>query len=253
MPADKHRIARAFSAAAAHYDQAAGLQREVGHTLLDLLKRHSGSIGGKRIADIGCGSGYFAAILQTQADVWALDFAEGMLHRAAAQGIRHCILADAETLPLADNSMDMCFSSLAVQWCDLPRAVAEMCRVTRPNGILAVATLLDGSLWQIGQSWQCVDNQPHIHTFLNTDDIRRAFCACQPVYLHEETRTLHFPDCRQALRSLKNIGANHVHGRHGGLMGKQRWQRFQAAYRMLCGSDGSWPLDYRVGYVVAVV
>lgn len=250
---NKQHIARAFSTAAARYDESAHLQRTVGHNLIHHLQEYSGSLNHQHMIDIGCGSGYFTKLLQQHAQtVSAVDLSIEMLKQTAQRGIDRCILGDAEHLPFADNSVDLCFSSLAVQWCNLNRAVAEMQRITRPNGILAIATLASGSLWQIERAWQTIDQSPHIHTFLTEAAIRNAFNGCRHVRFIPQTLTLSFSDCRQALRSLKNIGANHVHGRRNGLMGKHRWQRFQAAYRALCPPD-CWQLDYRVCYIVATV
>ena len=65
-----------------------------------------------------------------------LDFAPGMLRRV---GTHCCRLAgDLEHLPLAAASIDLYWSSLAVQWCDLRRALAEA-REESPAGDGAAA------------------------------------------------------------------------------------------------------------------
>jgi malonyl-CoA O-methyltransferase len=58
---DRHRLRRAFERAAASYDQAAVLQREIGGRLLerlDLIKLKPESI-----VDVGCGTGTITAAL----------------------------------------------------------------------------------------------------------------------------------------------------------------------------------------------
>ena len=105
MPSEhKQHIARAFSQAAATYDDAAALQRQVGTRLLHLLEqRHQSNLAGQTVLDIGAGSGHFSRIMQEKgACVLALDLAEGMLRRVhAQQRAAACLLADAEALPLA--------------------------------------------------------------------------------------------------------------------------------------------------------
>lgn len=250
---DKNKIARTFSAAAHSYDAAASLQRQVGHRLLDYLQIHyPQALAGQTIADIGAGSGYFSRHLAQQgAQVLALDLAEGMLQYIAQQGQTHCILADAEHLPLADHAVHGCFSSLAVQWCDLARTLHEMWRVTQTNGWLAVATLSDGSLWQLKHAWQAVDHAVHVNRFLTLEQIRHACQFLPQAQLHSETLTQTFPDLLSLLRDLKQVGASYVDGRPHGLMGKQRWQQFVQAYQQLRLPNGDWGLDYQVVYIVA--
>lgn len=67
------------------------------------------------------------------------------------------ICGDAEQLPLASASCGLCFSTLALQWCLIADASAEIRRVVRPGGYLALATLSDGSLCELRQSGGGVD------------------------------------------------------------------------------------------------
>jgi len=53
---DKAAIAHSFSRAAKHYDVHAAFQRDVGQRLLDKMPRN---LVGKRVFDLGCGTGLF--------------------------------------------------------------------------------------------------------------------------------------------------------------------------------------------------
>ena len=257
MPSEntKQQIARAFGHAAARYDESAALQRHSGMRLLELWQTgFSDGLRQTRLLDIGAGSGWFCRLLQEAgAEVLALDLAEGMLrHIRTTHQIERCLLADAEALPLAANSIDGCFSNLAVQWCgNLAQAAAEMQRVTRPGGQIAVATVSTGSLWQLRQAWQAADDKPHVNRFLNEADIHAAFGCFDTVQIHTETCTQYFADLKSLLQSLKNIGANHVPGRSGGLTGRRRWQLFGEAYETLRDETGMLPLDYQITYIIA--
>lgn len=254
MPSEKHTVARRFGAAAAHYDQAAALQRRIGNDLLEQAAiRLKHGLHGKTVLDIGSGSGHFSRLLkQAGATVWALDIAEGMLrHSAGRHSADAYLLADAESLPLADNSVDVCFSNLAVQWCDFARSLAEMRRVCRSDGLIALSTLADGSLWQLKQAWQHVDDAPHVNRFAALPFLQQHSAVLAQPELICRDYTEYYPGLNELLRDLKNIGANHVSGRSGGLMGKQRWQQFCQAYAALCDSDGRWPLTYRAALLLA--
>ncbi len=166
----------------------------------------------------------------------------------ARQAAHHYLLGDIEQVPLPDAAMDICFSSLVVQWCsDLPAALAELYRVTRPGGVILFSTLAAGSLQELGDAWQQVDGERHVNAFLPLAQIRAA-CA---EYRHElvtELRTLNSPDVMTLMRSLKGIGATHLHqGREGGLMSRGRLAALQAAYPC---RQGQFPLSYHLAYGV---
>ncbi len=56
---DKSAIAQAFGKAAAHYDQHAAFQRDVG---LRLLQKMPSCLKGLRVLDLGCGTGLFFSL-----------------------------------------------------------------------------------------------------------------------------------------------------------------------------------------------
>ncbi|MFC6669643.1 methyltransferase domain-containing protein [Marinobacterium aestuariivivens] len=135
---DKHRIAESFSRAAVSYDDAAELQRQVGHRLLELIPPSEPGT----LLDLGSGTGYFTPLLRSRfpgSTLISLDLAHGMLEYAR----RHrpgegtaWVCGDAEQLPLASGSLDLVFSSLAIQWCEQPdRLFAEIARVLRPGAL----------------------------------------------------------------------------------------------------------------------
>lgn len=145
---DEHRqIRRRFDAVAAHYDQHAAVAAEVAGRLierLDGLKFDPGAI-----LDLGCGTGRPTRALHERfpkAHVFAIDPARRMLERARRQRGRwrrrfELIAADAESLPLADASIDLVFASMTLEWCRDPEHVLHgLRRVLRPGGLLLLAT-----------------------------------------------------------------------------------------------------------------
>ncbi|MNG59711.1 Malonyl-[acyl-carrier protein] O-methyltransferase [compost metagenome] len=245
-PVNKQAVASAFSRAAGSYDAAAVLQRDVGERLLGMGAEHRG----ERLLDAGCGTGHFSRRWRELGkQVTALDLAPGMLAFARRQqAADHYLLGDIENVPLPAAAVDICFSSLVVQWCsDLPRALAELYRVTRPGGLILFSTLAEGSLAELGDAWQQVDGERHVNDFLPLAQIDAA-CAGYRHRLETERKTLHYPDVMALMRSLKGIGATHLHqGREAGLLSRRRLAALQAAYPR---RGGEFPLSYHLVYGV---
>lgn len=250
---DKRQVAASFSRAAQSYDGVAGLQRDVGRELLAFLPVLSPS----RWLDLGCGTGHFTRVLAErypQGSGLALDLAEGMLRHARPQGgARHFVAGDAERLPLREASLDLIFSSLAVQWCgDFAAVLAEAHRVLRPGGVLAFSSLCVGTLQELRDSWQAVDGFVHVNRFRRFADYQ-ALCTAsglQPLTLERQARTLHFPDLRALTHELKALGAHNLNpGRPGGLTGRARVRALVEAYERFRQPQGL-PATYQVVYGV---
>lgn len=244
---NKKAVADAFSRAAQSYEGAADLQRQTGETLMALAAAQ-GVNPGRKVLDAGCGTGYFSRRWREAGkSVTALDLSEGMLAHARSLNSADVYLpGDIERLPLADHSVDVSFSNLAVQWCNaLPRALQELVRVTRPGGIVLFSTLAENSLLELSQAWMKVDGRPHVNKFLTPDKIAE---ACAPYTHHVEfsQHTTLFPDVMSLMRSLKGIGATHIKGgRLGGLGGRERLAKVDQHYAR---QDGQLLLTYRLVY-----
>ncbi|PHX39111.1 malonyl-[acyl-carrier protein] O-methyltransferase BioC, partial [Pseudomonas sp. NZIPFR-PS2] len=162
---DKRQVAASFSRAAASYDSVAELQRAVGS---QLLMRLPADITPQRWLDMGCGTGYFSRMLGKRLPASqgiALDIAEGMLnHARPLGGAEQFIAGDAERLPLKADSVELIFSSLAVQWCaNFEAVLSEAYRVLQPGGVLAFTSLCVGTLEELRESWRAADGLVHVN------------------------------------------------------------------------------------------
>ena len=100
------------------------------------------------ILDLATGSGVLAEAVQRanpDATITGVDFSESMLRQAQAQrGQRRLLVADALHLPLPNGAFDVVTVAFGLRnMASWPAALAEMHRVLRPGGHLAV---LDFSL-----------------------------------------------------------------------------------------------------------
>ena len=240
LQVNKRAIARAFGRAAAHYDSHAELQRLSGDALLALAPSQSGNA----VLDAGCGTGWYSRVWQQRGkQVTALDLSPQMLQQARQNKAAHHYLAgDIDALPLSDACVDVVWSNLVVQWSDnLRAALHQFTRVLRPQGCLLFSTLSAGSLHEVHQAWSALDNHSHANRFLPEEEIATA-CAAYHLQCHSQVITLHFPDAISAMRSLKGIGATHLHsGRESRLLTRQR----------LAQLERCWPRDaqgFRLSY-----
>ncbi|HJS70521.1 MAG TPA: methyltransferase domain-containing protein [Gaiellaceae bacterium] len=106
-----------------------------------------GDLPGRRVLDVGCGTGALAsAFAERGARVWGVDASEEMLEVArAAVGKRVGLkLGRAEELPFKDAWFERVVLRLVVHLVDRPRALPELARVLAPGGRAVIATFTEG-------------------------------------------------------------------------------------------------------------
>ena len=270
---DPLAVRRGFGRAAATYDAAAALQREIGARMaqrLDYVK-----VSPAAIVDAGCGTGEAVgelSIRYPRAQLIAFDVALPMVvaARRRSQASRSVlrrlfqpfapgriapdpayVCADINALPFAGVSADLVWSNLALQWVnDLPRAFAEFRRVLRVGGLLSFTTLGPDTLREVRSAFAGVDGSTHTNRFVDMHDVGDMLIHAgfaDPV-MDMEHVTLTFDSPHALLAELKALGAtNRTRGRPHGMMGRARWSR---AMRRLeaSRSDGRIPATFEVVY-----
>ena len=254
---DKDFIKKSFNRAAKNYGNSAILQDEVLTRLLQRFEyiRHLPA----DIIDIGCGTGHAIGGLQKKfsgSEIVSLDIAFSMLQQARKRyGLfrkKRLVNADMELMPFADNSFDLLFSSLALQWInDLRGTLGEMARIGRSGGLLMFTTFGPSTLSELRESWQTIDPGPHVHQFIDMHDIGDALMATgfsQPVVDSEIIR-LEYGSFRQVLEDLKNIGASNADkGRSRGLMTPSKLSELEQVYRQKGYEQQKFIASYEVIY-----
>lgn len=263
---DKRAVRRSFERAAAGYDAAAVLQREVCARMAERLAliKHQSVV----LLDAGSGTGNAHRVLRArypQARIIALDLAWTMLrqsHPSQSQSAvswwknlwspqQMAVCGDMEQLPLASASVDMVWSNLALQWMNQPQqAFAELHRVLKPGGLLMFSTFGPDTLKELRLAWSAADQQPHVSRFIDMHDLGDMLVACpfaDPV-MDMETFTLTYDSVKAVMHDLKAIGAhNAASDRRQTLSGKSKFVAMSNAYETL-RRDGKLPATFEVVY-----
>jgi malonyl-CoA O-methyltransferase len=272
---DKNAVVAAFNRAATSYDQAAILQQEVASRLLERLEWIK--IQPKIILDLGAGTGQASIALAKKypdAKIIVLDIAEQMLQLTrdkiqsqTGKGILKqlrdkltsskskqvtYLCADAESIPLAKQSVDLIFSSLAIQWCENTQLLFnELQRILSPSGCLLFSTFGVDTLCELKQSWLSINHDPHVNNFVDILELGDAMLQSgltDPV-MDSEKIVMEYTELFDLFKDLKQIGAhNHLHNRSKGLMTKNKLKTVQAAYEQFKLSNGKYPASYEVVY-----
>lgn len=257
---DRRLVRRRFAAAADRYAAVAVLQREVEARLLERIDPDDQAP--TVILDVGSGPGRAAGILRKRyryARVIAIDIALPMLERARRQGRWRrpfsAVCADAGSLPFADASADLLFSSLCLQWLDDPRvALDEFRRVLKPGGRLLLATLGPATLGELREAWAMADKRPHVSSFTPMAVLGDALMAQgfrDPV-LDRDLFTLSYASLDDLLAELRVIGATNARrDRSRGLAGKSAWHRMRQGYAAMRDAKSRYPATYEVIYMQA--
>jgi ubiquinone/menaquinone biosynthesis C-methylase UbiE len=135
---------------------------------------------GLRVVDLACGSGAFLADLKRtfpRAQIAGLDLSPAYLVEARRRtGVQAVVQAPAERLPFADGSLDAL--SCVYLFHELPPRVrpqvaAEMARVLKPGGLLALADSVQGGdepeLRRMLQSFPAYFHEPYYDSYQALD------------------------------------------------------------------------------------
>jgi malonyl-CoA O-methyltransferase len=231
---------RAFGRAASDYAAAAAVPREIGRRLLEHLEPIRLQVN--RVADIGAATGESARALARRyrdAEVVLIDSALPMVARSRPRWPRpfsrlRYLCGDAGALPLADRTVQLLYSNLALQCSPSPdRALAEFGRVLAPGGAVVFSTLGPDSLWELREAWSAVDDGTHVHPFPDMHDVGDALqrSGFAGVVMETERITVEYPHLDALVRELRRLGSvNALPDRARGLGGRNRLAALSAAY-----------------------
>ena len=247
MNLDRNTITSSFSQAAAQYQHHASIQHAIEDILLERLPfiQDSPDV----IVDAGCGPGRASTLLQKhfpKALVLSLDFAMPMLKQQRSprwpwqRDGRLC--ADMQCMPFQSGSVDLLFTSSALQWCtDFDAVMAEFKRMLAPGGTLLLSTFGAATLSELNWAWSQADDRPHVSEFVRLEQVGDALMRQGfelPVVDVEHFRE-YYASVRELMQRIKNLGAHNARqNRRKTLTGKSRLLAMQKAYQTLAEEQG---------------
>ncbi len=251
------------------------LRREIAQRMREKLELVN--IEPTALLDAGCGTGDDFAPLSEhfpKAQIIGLDAAPAMLRLASQRqremggaldrlfgkfaqkwtGVNKApqlLCADFATTPLADNSVDVVWSNLALHWHPRPDQVfAEWHRLLRKDGLLMFSCFGPDSLIEVRRAFAAVDDNAHCLPFVDMHDfgdmlVKAGFSS--PV-MDMEKLTLTYADSAQLLSEVRSLGGNPLNSRSRGLWGRAGYLRLKNAFEAQRNTENRLPLTIEVIY-----
>lgn len=252
----KTQVAQSFSKAAFTYDSAALLQKQTGYLLLEKLSEIPSQP--KNLLDMGSGTGYFTQKIAHQypkSQVIGVDIALGMTH-FSTQNHSHpnisYLCADADHLPFKNHQIDAIFSNLMLQWSsDLLNTLKSFKRILKPEGYLFFSTLAGNTLFELKQAWKAVDPHPHVHPFLQYEEIIQYLneAGYEIHHIQQSKTCFYYKHLLDLFSNLKSLGAHNLQStRAKGLSGKKTLIQLTQAYEEFRQDHHELPATYEVIY-----
>jgi malonyl-CoA O-methyltransferase len=258
----KQSIRRNFARRAGSYDRHAEVQRFMARSLMEQVQYELPR--SRRILEIGCGTGYFTALLRQgnpQAELVALDLDVALIEKARRRlgqdlGVSW-LVADGEAF--SRGCFDLIISNATFQWFINPEeTLKSYSQALGPKGCLAFSTLgpqtfieLDGSLSQAAADLN-LDTAPVIPArgFLNSRNWEEslALAGFSQVQLTRQILETHFPNVPEFLQALKATGAGNPQPR---AFTPRLLNALIRAYDTRFRQNGSIPVTYEIIWAVA--
>lgn len=239
-----------FCAAAATYDEAAVLAKEVGLRMaarLDFVR-----LSPSRVADIGCATGDGIRALQArypQALPLAIDYAPAMLAEVRRRApwmdrlrrrAPRCVAADVRALPLAGGTLGLAWSNLMLHWLDDPLpALRELLRVLEVGGLLIFSALGPDTLGELREAGATTLRR--FHDMHDLGDMLVMAGFADPV-MEMEKIEMSYAGPRGLLRDQRLLGVR------DGLLGQMGFRAARRVFRAWRRRDGRLPATFEIVY-----
>jgi len=245
----KKQVATHFSRAGSTYADAADVQLAAASRCASLVPEGAYPLA----VEIGAGGGVLTRLLRRRVS-WeryvGLDIARGMLVPEAASGLGEMlVVADGETLPLAENRADLVASASTLQWyADPVRSLPANLRLLRPGGRFALCLFVRGTLAELaeasaetgfGSVLEMSAGDRYVEILEGTPGIEFRAEEASDVRVYDSAR--------EFLRGLQLTGATCTAGKRA--FSRERWEGFRRFYETRFAVPGGVRASYRILYL----
>jgi malonyl-CoA O-methyltransferase len=259
---DRRALVRGYARAAATYDAATVLEREIARRMSERLQYVR--LAPQRVLDLGSGTGADMPLLRKtypHASVVAADLSLAMLRRAAARKRRGLgslfrapgqqrVCCDAALLPFGASRFELVWSNELLHWLSDPLPVlSEAHRVLAVDGLFMFSTLGPDTLKELRRAFGARADA-RVHRFTDMHDVGDMLVEAgfaDPV-MDMEILTFTYGDFSDLVRDLRQTGAvNRAACRTRGLTGRGLWQEVRRDYETF-RREGRLPASFEVVY-----
>lgn len=235
---NKKIVKHNFSQAAHNYDGSALVQKQAAHALCKLVEPliKNNAV----ILDLGSGTSAIyknltssRTFLEKNSNLFECDISLQMLETWPEKNRKNInsIVGDGENLPLQHESCDIIISSFALQWfSNFEKVFANFYSLLKKDGILAFCIPNSSSLEEIKSAsiksgcnfhFNDLPEEKYLESKLNKIGFKKEL-------IKSEIINSNFDGAIQALKSLKEIGANYSDQKH--FISKKQLQTFDRFY-----------------------
>ena len=229
---DGRAIQRQFMRVAGTYDSASLLQKKIADELINRIELVSSEPD--TLLDLGSATGYLGRRAIEKFPVITIDRVTAMANESSSAdpGAR-AVIAAAENLALAEESVPLVMSNMLLHWCDVSAVFFEVARVLEIGGAFLFSTLGPDTLMELRAAWAEVDDYPHVHEFIDMHNLGDALVMAgfsEPVLDTDRIRVT-YKDVPGLVAALRHVGGANVRlDRRKTCTGKERYDRFVDAY-----------------------
>lgn len=249
-------VAARFSAAAARYDEQAGVQQAVAESLDRMC---AGIPAPARLLEIGCGTGLLTALVRRRfpgAGIDAVDVSPRMIAQARARlgfdGRLRWRVADLGHVPSAPR-YPLIVSSSSLHWiCPLEEGLVKLAALLEDGGRLVFSIMVRGTLGELRASrLRVAPHKPPAGNMPTLQQVRLSlrYAALAALDERKEIRRTTYPSAEAFLRRI------HDQGLTGGLvssaavpLNRGELKALAADYQAHCARRGGVRASYHVAY-----
>jgi len=270
----KQKSSQNFSRYSKNYHKLAKIQHLVARKLIEFanpfLKRFLPTVKSINLVDLGSGTGFvkqeFFNIFYNNivANFYEVDLSLEMLKNNVnykfSSDLSTKINADIKKLPFKNNSFDIIFSSFALQWIEKDEVIfgnfAKMLRNYKDfqeNGLLIIALPTAGSLQELKLANIASDCGFEFLQFPIFQDllIELDNAGFEVLFSYNEIIKQNFSSGVEALKSIKNIGANYANS--GNVINKNKIKKFDQFLFNYYVDNNSQSLAINISWNIAYI